>query len=162
MKGIFRIIVIAFALIGCSSDDDEGIDCALFDPVIPELYIRFVDENGVNLIEKGTIDPENSIVSGDFPNPDFYYIPANENLQPESEFRNYDPTLLLYIPGETTFLYTFDLNDTHSVNLEFKADYTELPCSMSFYVPTELAYNDQIIALEDTESSLRFLIDITL
>ena len=71
-------ILIGILFTSCSSDDDNGIDCSLFDPAFPELYIRLVDETGANLIENGTFDPENITIEGDFSNPDFRYIPPSE------------------------------------------------------------------------------------
>ena len=76
MKKVFVIIIIGFLFPSCTSDDD-GIDCEIFDPAFPSLFIRIVDATGANLIENENIDPNNITVEGDFPNAGFQFIPAS-------------------------------------------------------------------------------------
>lgn len=139
MKKILTLILIGFLISSCSSDDDNEINCALFDPAFPELYIRLVDGTGVNLIENGTIDPENITVEGDFSNPDFRYIPTNEFAESDADIRKYDNSLSLLIPRESKFEYTINLNVTTSIILEFDAKFAEIPCEISFFVPINLS-----------------------
>ena len=72
MKKKYTLILIGL-LLSCSNNDDDGIDCSLFDPAFPELYIRLVDETGTNLIDNGTIDPDNITIEGNFSNADFRF-----------------------------------------------------------------------------------------
>ncbi|QYA26919.1 hypothetical protein G3I01_15920 [Gramella sp. MT6] len=109
MKKRLTILLIGILISSCSNNDDDGIDCSIFDPAILELYIRLVDENGDNLIENGTIDPENITVEGDFSNPGFRYIPPNEFAEPDADIRKYDNTLFLFIPNQPKFEYTIFL-----------------------------------------------------
>ena len=161
MKKIFTLLLIGILISSCSNNDDDGIDCSLFDPAFPELYIRLVDETGANLIENGTIDPENITVEGDFSNPGFRYIPPNEYAEPDADIRKYDNTLFLFIANESKFEYTINLNDTTSINLEFDARFAELPCEVSYFIPTKLIYNDQTIESENAETDeLIFLAEI--
>ena len=78
MRKALTIILIGLLLSSCSNEDDDGIDCSLFDPAFPSLYLRIVDDTGANLIENGTIDPNNIGIEGDFENAGFQFIPANE------------------------------------------------------------------------------------
>ena len=48
MKKVFVIIIIGFLFPSCTSDDD-GIDCEIFDPAFPSLFIRIVDATGATL-----------------------------------------------------------------------------------------------------------------
>ncbi len=164
MKKIVTIILIAAFISGCSNnnDDDNGIDCRLFDPEFPELYLRLVDENGANLITNGTIDPENITVEGDFMNPGFRYNPPHEYAEPDADIRKYDNTLSIFIPREAKFKYTINLNETTSITLEFEAELIEIPCGLSYYVPTAAVWNHQEIALQKEEFDLQFLIEVTL
>lgn len=160
MKKILTVLLIGILISSCSNNDDEGIDCSLFDPAFPELYIRLVDETGANLIENGTIDPENITVEGNFSNPGFRYVPPNEFAEPNADIRKYDNTLFLFIANESNFEYTINLNDTTSIILKFDARFAELPCEVSYFIPTKLKFNDQNIESENEESELRFLAEI--
>ncbi|SHJ96475.1 hypothetical protein SAMN04487911_1772 [Arenibacter nanhaiticus] len=161
MKKLLTLFLIGILLTSCSNDDDNGIDCSLFDPAFPELYIRLVDETGTNLIENGTIDPENITVEGDFSNPGFRYIPPSE--YDDAYIRKYDNTLYLFIPNQSNFEYTINLDDPTSIFLNFEARFAELPCGVSYYIPTKLTYNNQNIDSENTESDeLTFLAEIEL
>lgn len=160
MKKILIFSLIGILISSCSNDDEGGIDCTVFDPAFPELYIRLVNKTGANLIENGTIDPENITVEGDFSNPDFLYIPPHEFAEPDADIRKYDNTLLLFIPRESKFEYTINLNDTTSIILEFDARLVELPCGVSYFIPTKLTYNNQNVESENEESELKFLAEI--
>ncbi|GGD97912.1 hypothetical protein [Maribacter cobaltidurans] len=161
MKKLLILFLIGILFTSCSSDDDNGIDCSLFDPAFPELYIRLVDETGTNLIENGTIDPENITVEGDFSNPGFQYIPPNEFAEPDADIRKYDKTLYLFIPNESNFKYTINLDDSTSIILNFEARFAELPCEVSYYIPTKLTFNNQNVESENAETDeLIFLAEI--
>jgi len=161
MKKILMILLIGLLAYSCSNNDDGGIDCSLFDPAFPELYIRLVDETGTNLLENGTIDPEDITVQGDFSNPGFRYIPPHEFAEPDSYIRKYDNTLFLFIANESNFEYSINLNDTTSIILEFDARFAELPCEVSYFIPTKLIYNGQNIESENGETDeLIFLAEI--
>src|SRR5690554_2358824 len=135
MKKLLTLFLIGILFTSCSNDDDNGIDCSLFDPAFPELYIRLVDETGANLIENGTFDPE--------------YI------------RKYDNTIYLFIPNESNFEYTINLDNSTSIILNLEARFAELPCGVSYFIPTKLTYNDQNVESENAETDeLIFLAEI--
>jgi len=161
MNKLLTLFLIGIFLTSCSSEDDNGIDCSLFDPAFPEIYIRLVDETGTNLIENGTIEPENITIEGDFSNPGFRYIPPSEFGGPDSQIRKYDNTLYLFIANEPNFELTINLNDSTSIILNFKARFDELPCEVSYFTPTELTYNNQNVESENAETDeLIFLAEI--
>lgn len=162
MKKILTLLLVGIFISSCSNnEDDDGIDCSLFDPEFPGLYIRLVDETGTNLIQNGTIDPENITVEGDFSNPGFRYFPPNEYAEPDADIRKYDNTLFLFIPNESKFEYIINLNDSTSIILEFEARFAKLPCEVSYYIPTNLTYDSQNIESENEESNeLIFLAEI--
>jgi hypothetical protein len=156
-------LLIVFGLVlltNCNNNEDDGIDCSLFDPAFPELHIRLVDETGTNLIENGTINPENITVEGNFSNPGFRYIPPNEFAEPDAEIRKYDNTIFLFIANKSKFEYTINLNDTTSIILKFDARFAELPCEVSYFIPTKLTFNNQNVESENEESELSFLAKI--
>lgn len=160
MKKIFTLLLIGILVSNCSNNDDDGIDCSLIIPAVPELYIRLVDETGANLIENGTIQPENITVEGVFSNPGFRYIPPNEFAEPDADIRKYDNTLNLFIPNESNFEYTINLDDSTSIILNFEARFAEPPC-VSYFIPTKLIYNNQNVESENAETDeLIFLAEI--
>lgn len=157
MKRILTFFVIGLLVSGCSNNDENEINCSLFDPLFPELYLKLVDENGVNLIENGTFDPNNITVEGNFSNPGFRYNPAHEYAEPDADIRKYDHTLYLFIPRESQFEYTINLNDTTSIVLAFEAELTEIPCDLSYFLPTKISFNNEVLELVQEESDLKFL-----
>lgn len=161
MKRVFVIILIGFLFQSCSRDDDDGIDCQLFDPAFPSLLIRIVDTTGTNIIENGTIDPNNIVVEGDFTNAGFQFIPANEFAAPDADIRELDNTLNLYIPNESSFQYTINLDNFETINLGFSAELTRIPCDIAFFTPTSVTFNGETIELNEM-SSLQFLAIIEL
>ncbi len=120
--------------IGCSNNDEE-IDCELIDFAFPSLFIRLVDDAGTNLIENGTIDPDDISVQGDFKSPGFQIIPAREFALPDADIRELDHTIMLFIPNQSTFQYTIHWSDMNSIQVDFSAEFTKLPCFLFYYKP---------------------------
>ena len=155
------LLVMVTGLIGCSNDDDYGIDCALFDPAFPTLFIRLIDSSGANLIENGTINPDDISVVGDFTGAWFQLIPANELANPDSEIRELDNTIRISIPNESTFQYTISLSSTEDIRIDFSAEVTEIPCDLFYFTPIEGVVNGVTLELREL-SSLQFLATIEL
>ena len=161
MKKVFTIVLIGLFFPSCSDDDNDGIDCALFDPAFPSMFVRIVDSTGANLIENGIIDPNNITIDGDFPNAGFHFNPANEFAVPDAYIREFDNSLSLSIPNESSFRYTIYLVDFENIDLDFEAGHTKIPCNISYYIPTGASFNGEIIELKEI-SPLEFLIIIEL
>lgn len=150
-KNFIFLLLIGILISGCSNNDDDGIDCALVDFAAPGIFIRLVDETGANLIENNTIDPEKITVEGDFEDPRFWYNPPHEYAEPDSPIRRYDHTLSLFVPRVSTLEYTVHLNESSAVVIKFEAKFAQLPCEISYYIPTNLTYNGQSIASENMD-----------
>lgn len=161
MKKIIKLILIGILFSSCSNNDEGGIDCSLFDPAFPSLYIRIVDNAGVNLIENGTIDPNNISVEGDFSGAGFQYIPANEFANPDANIREFDNSLSLFIPNESTFQYTIHLDDIKTINVNFTAELTRIPCDITYFKPIEGAFDGETLELMEI-SPLQYLAVIEL
>tara|TARA_R110002049_G_scaffold4504_7_gene31333 strand:+ start:9210 stop:9686 length:477 start_codon:yes stop_codon:yes gene_type:complete len=158
MKKIFIFITIGVILSNCSNDDNDGINCQLFDPAFPTLYIKLVDSNGNNLIEDGIINPDEITLQNGL---GLRFNPPNEFASPDSEIRELDNTIELFISNESTFQYAIKLNATDVILLDFSAELTEIPCDITYYVPTRVVYDNQNLELTEG-SSLEFLTDLEL
>jgi len=159
MRKLFFLTALLTIIIGCSTDDEE-IDCSLFDPIFPELYIRLVDDAGVNLIDNGTINPKNFSVEGDFSGANFQVVPLNGSAASEPDSGKSDNTLSLFIPRKATFQYTIILNDIDkSFTIGFTAEPMRLPCDITFFKPINGLYDNQTLELSEVRS-LQFVTDL--
>ncbi|WP_339338922.1 MULTISPECIES: hypothetical protein [unclassified Croceitalea] len=140
MKKMF-LLFLAVPLWTSCSEDNNGIDCELFDPAYPSLYLELVDAEDTNLFENGTLDPEDIRVEGDFPNAGFSFNPPREFAVPEADIRKLDNTIQLLIPDESNFHYTIYLSETNSIQVSFSAELTQIPCNLSYYLPLEGTFN---------------------
>ena len=144
MKKIITLVMIGLLFISCSSNDD-GIDCSLFDPQAPSLFLKLVDSNGTNLIENGTIDPDEiSILQGG----DFRFNPPHESANSNEEISEFDNTLQLFLRVESTE-YVIQLSETETISLDFSAELEELACNVSFYIPTAASSNGEDLEIRE-------------
>jgi phosphatidate phosphatase PAH1 len=155
MKRKLLLIISAIFLVNCSQKDDGGIDCSLFDPVFPSLYLKIIDANGVNLFENGTFNPEDVSTKGNFSNAGFNFISINEDN------RSLDNSLLLSIPNQLASTYTIQLNSTNTIAIDFKTEEVKLPCSISYYKPTEAQLLTKKLELKEFDT-LQYCIIIEL
>lgn len=161
MKKIILLIITVTIFMGCSkNEDEEEIDCSLYDPIFPSLYVRIVDSTGENLIDNGTIDPNNISVEGDFPGAGFQFVPENELLNSDADLRELDNSLRLFNPNESTFQYTINLDDIdETIKINFTAELTRIPCDITFFKPIEGVYKNQALELREVRS-LQFVGDL--
>lgn len=159
MKFFSTFFLIGLLCLSCSNND--AIDCTLFDPAFPELYIRIADATGNNLIENGTVDPDRITVEGDFPGAGFRFIPADEYAEPDSEARALDNTLSLFIPRESKFRYTIHLDDLDPIDVDFTAALTKIPCDLTYFKPIGADSNNKTLEFKEI-SSLQYLVIIEL
>lgn len=156
MRTVFALILIVLVSSNCSNDNGDGIDCALFDPAFPTLFLKLVDANDTNLFEKGAFEPDDLKVIGDFPNGGFLFNPANEFAVPDADIRMLDNTIQLFIPNTSNFRYTIYLSENDSLVVDFSAELTNIPCDLSYYLPLEGNFDNSKLELQEV-SPLQFL-----
>lgn len=139
IKKLQLLIVLGLVLISSCNNNDDDINCLTFDVEQPLLFVRIIDATGTNLIENGSIDPAMIDVKGDFLNASFQFIPANES----GDVGEFDNTLALSIPNESTFQYTIDLENFETIILDFTAELITLPCNITFFEPVEVNLNTE-------------------
>ena len=149
MKKIVILIISIITFINCKSGIDE---CSLFDPVFPTLHLKIVDSTGANLIENGTFKPEDITVKGDFFNASFKFVPENENNS------NLNNSLFLSIPNQLTSRYTINLNETETVAIDFKTEFTEIDCGVTYYKPIEAKVKTKVLELMEFESLQYYIV----
>ncbi|MFK7774712.1 MAG: hypothetical protein AB8F94_21415 [Saprospiraceae bacterium] len=157
--GKFRVLIIfVFVLIiSCNKNDDDCINCGTFDAELPLLFVKIMATSGTNLIENGTIDPTNINVEGDFSTASFQFIPANEL----GDISDFDNSLALSIPNESTFQYTINLDGFESIVLDFTAEFTKIPCDITFFKPIGVNFNTDELELMEIPPQ-QFLVTIEL
>lgn len=153
------LFLLSFLLLTSCSVDDDGIDCALYDPMFPTLFVKFVNESGENLIENGTLDPEQISIETDFLHGSFIFHPENDFANPDAELRVFDNTMELYIPRETNFHYTISFEETEIASLDFTAKETAIACGISYFIPIKAESEGNILEIQEF-SGLRFLVEV--
>lgn len=149
MKNNITSLLIILLFLGCSNDENGGIDCELFDPAFPTLFLAVVDAENTNLFENCTFNPEDIRVEGDFTNAGFLFNPASEFAVPEADIRKLDNTIQLIIPRESNFRYTIFLSTTESIEVDFSAEFTRIPCDLSYYLPSGGVFDGLEIELSE-------------
>lgn len=139
----------------CESTDDEVIDCTLFDPSFPQFFVKFVDNDGNNLIENGSLSPKDIKVSGDFENAFGHVVPGSHFKFPENN------TLNLGLAQKISFEYHIEIKETLLRTLKFTAEKRKIPCDISFFVPLTVSYGNLALQL-DEESALKYFVAITI
>lgn len=158
MKKLLTIILIGFLFSNCSNVDDE-VDCETYDPEFPSLYLKLVDSSGNNLIENGTLDPNNiTLVRGE----SIRFNPASQFAVPDADIRIYDNTLLLSIPDEPNFEYVIQANETEIISLKYTAKKKTILCGLSYYIPTGVRRDNQLLELIQPFDDFPFLTEIVL
>ena len=156
MKQIIALTLIVVLSMSCSKGKDEDVNCSLFDPIFPGLYIRLVDESGSNLIENGTIDPDEISVEGNFSEAGFRLVTGNE-----LGISDFHHTLYLYFPRESSYRFSLHLNNTDSIEVNLTTEIVNIPCDISYSIPTGVEQNGETLELIEA-SPLQFLVEIEL
>lgn len=147
LKVIFALVFFIILIQSCNKHDD----CATILPAYPYLFVKLVDVDGNNLIENGTIDPNEIVVLSD----------GNFRVNtPDGSDSDLDYTLELFIPSELTFQYVLQLNDTETITMDFTSEINESDC-FTIYVPTGAIYNNQALELSELYQNI-FLTEIEL
>lgn len=161
MKVILLFFAICTILSSCTNDDENEIDCRLFDPVFPSLYVSLIDENGENLFENGTINPDSLRVTGNFEGAGFDFNPANEFAVPDADIRKLDNTIGLAVPNLETFQHTIFWSQNDSIVVDVTGELTKIPCNISYITPMNATYKGAQITLTEVPS-LQFLLVLEL
>lgn len=122
------------------------------------LYTLLVDINGNNLIENETVDPNEITLQSGL---GFRFNPPNEFANSDSDRKEFDNTIALFIPNESSFQYVIKLTDTDVIRLDFSAELSKIPCNITYYIPTSVVYNSQHLEFREV-LSFEFLTDIKL
>ena len=154
-------IALCSIVLSCSDDNEPEIDCRLFDPAFPSLFISLVDVNGANLFENGTIDSDSLRVTGDFEGAGFVFNPANEFAVPDAENRKLDNTIGLAVPNLATFEHTIFWSQNDSIVVGVTGALTRIPCNISYFTPVNASYEGSQITLTEVPP-LQFLVVLEL
>ncbi|MFD0799206.1 hypothetical protein ACFQZJ_17150 [Maribacter chungangensis] len=161
MKRILLFFLVCTILSSCTNDDDNGIDCRLFDPAFPSLYVSLVDENGENLFENGTMNPDSLRVNGNFEGAGFNFNSANEFAVPDADIRKLDNTIGLAVPNLGTFQHTIFWSQNDSIVVGVSGELTKIPCNISYFTPINATYKGAQITLTEVPP-LQFLLVLEL
>lgn len=156
MKKYLLICVLFIVFINCKSDD--GIDCELFDPAFPQLFVKFVDSDGNNLIKNGSINSDNIIVLNAEENSvGTVILPNGFEVNPDSNPFNY--TLKIFSPNSSSETYNIHLEENTIEVLTIESELKNIPCGISFYTPISATYNNMKITVNE-ENLLDFIITV--
>ncbi|WP_341215299.1 hypothetical protein [uncultured Wocania sp.] len=139
-----KLITLLFCVLcftACKTDDDNGIDCDLFDPANRNLFIELVDGNGNNLIENNTFvaDDIKVLFNGNtITNVVFNDVEGIENLIALS---------LIGEAGNNTFEIQLSSEITDTLILNLKAE--SQICGWTFFSLNSATYNDVLQTIED-------------
>jgi|AntAceMinimDraft_5_1070358.scaffolds.fasta_scaffold31829_3 hypothetical protein len=156
MKKTFLFVGVFSLLFSCVDDNEPEIDCRLFDPIFPTLFIKFVDQSGNNLIENGTINTDSLRVMGSFPNVGIAFVQENEFAMPDADIRKLDNTIELSLTDQVQYQYSVYFSQTDSVVVDVSAELTKIPCNISYYTPKGVRFKDTDVELEEVPP-LQFL-----
>jgi len=136
------VLILAFlALFSCNNDDDV-IECALFDPIIQTFYVELIDNQGNNLFENGTFNSDDVVVSingFDLSGVIFNDVPGIENIIVLSLFGQ---------AGDST--YEIQLSDTITDTLVLNlVEDGETVCNFTPLRVNAAIYNDVTQTIED-------------
>lgn len=158
MKKSILILLLSLLCFSCQNDDDNQLDCGLYAPAFPSVFLKITDDNGNNLLENGTINPDDIILQSGL---GFRYNPASKSTNANDDIKVLDNTLELYIPNDTAFDYIFQLNDAQTVELHFATEALAAACGLVYFVPTSVVYNNQDQTLDEVFPQV-FLTSISL
>ena len=158
-KKIFSLLFLVLTVSCLDNVDDNTFDCALFDPAFPVITITYLDDQGNNLIRNGTLNPDDiSVLFSDGSVGGTVILPgANEE---NSDNNVLDYTVSIALPRSESESYTIQLNDETMDELQLMASRQDLPCNISYFIPTNATYNGVNTTL--VEDGIDFRIRIVL
>ncbi|RCS25959.1 hypothetical protein DUT90_09260 [Polaribacter sp. WD7] len=136
------LLVLGFGVI-ISCYEKENINCLTFEIERPQLFIKIINNEGVNLIENGTINSTNITIEENSSNISFTFIPEGQF----GDFNEFDNSIALTVPNESDFRYTVAINDFETIVLDFTLVLTNALCNVSFFQPESVNFNDKELQL---------------
>ena len=134
---------LSFIFLSTACNNDDDIDCALFDPIIQQIFIELVDEEGNNLIENGTFDRDEISVRFN----DFVFT----GVVFDSEGIENLITLTLFgSNGDNTFF--IDLSNTETDIMVTNLTQISETCGVSFFELNSITYNGEVQTVLDDGS----------
>ncbi len=132
-KYILLILVLPL-LSNCGNNDDDGIDCALFDPAQQQFFIELVDEQGNNLFENETFNREEILIQFN-------------GLEFPGVFTDFEPLENFIVleffgeQGDNTYQIVLSENETDTLILNLSID--SQICGIRFFNLNTATYNEQ-------------------
>ncbi len=137
----YLILFCICCFISCKNDDKQEIDCALFDPFIPSLFIKLIDSDGNNLIENNTYKADEiKVLFND-------YTYSNVVFNDVQGIENLIVLNLIGVDGENTLKIQLsnEVTDTLILNLTAESHI----CDWTFFKLNSAIYNGVLQELED-------------
>ena len=154
MKYTLRLLFVFLLFTGCAGDE-EDINCSAYSPIIPGLNLRFVDASGNNLIENGSIDPENIRVESNSETLDFELITEDRFGEQDADFRIFSNSIFFkVVPRRSSFQFTITAENYNSVTVDFLAERHDLRCGISYYEVTEASSSETSLEYLELNSAL--------
>ena len=107
------LLVLGFGVI-ISCYEKENINCLTFEIERPQLFIKIINNEGVNLIENGTINSTNITIEENSSNISFTFIPEGQF----GDFNEFDNSIALTVPNESDFRYTVAINNFETIVID--------------------------------------------
>lgn len=136
-------IIFCLVMVSCNSNDNDGVDCQLFDPAFETFSIELLDSDSNNLIENGTYDREE--------------VQILYNGRSIGFINN---TISFETVGDGETIFTVFLNDATKDTLELDVDSTLGPCDITFYSVISAKYNNESMVIR-AENDYSKIITVT-
>lgn len=143
MKHLSLFILLSLFLFSCSSDDEPEIACDLIQAIGSNLYIDLVNDQGDNLIENGTYNPDDIIINFDgnvLTGVVFTEVQGIENFISIGVFGE---------DGDNTFAIRLSDTETDTLILNLTRSETGGPCSQFVFTLNSAVYNDEAQEIQD-------------
>lgn len=131
MRKTVLLILTLFLFNSCTNNNQDEIDCRLFDPVIQHLLVELVDENGINLLENGTFDKET------------IKIRLNSAEFQATKLDIFENSIAIQLLEQGAKTYEIVLSETETDTLVLDLSIREQICGFQFYNLDKAIYNGE-------------------
>lgn len=135
MKSHLFTLLFLLTIISCSSNEEPGMDCSLFDPGPQDILLHLIDNKGENLILDGTYDPAEIEVT------------ANGESAGLAIILDEGPRAFIYInkqiaANQLEVKYLIKLNAEETDTLKVSYLIKDIECGHRIYTAEKTLYND--------------------